>query len=139
MLYLTFKYTLFAVIATLANICTQYLVLRYYNHPLADLYMAMGCGTIAGLIIKYVLDKKFIFYYSTRAKSEDIHKFILYSFMGIFTTIIFWATEIFFNHLIHYEWSKYLGAVIGLTIGYVTKYNLDKKFVFVSKADKSYS
>jgi len=133
MLYLTLKYASFAVIATLVNIGTQYMVLMVYHH-LLSLYIAMGCGTLVGLFIKYVLDKKFIFYYTTRAKTEDIQKFILYSFMGVFTTLIFWATEILFNNLIPYEWSKYLGAVIGLTIGYITKYFLDKKFVFVSKA-----
>ena len=26
--------------------------------------------------------------------------------------------------------SKYAGAIIGLSIGYIVKYNLDKKFVF---------
>lgn len=130
MLYLTFKYALFAAIATGVNIFTQYLALKFYNQ-IFSLYIAMACGTLAGLIIKYVLDKKFIFYYTTAAKKEDVQKFFLYSCMGIFTTLIFWASEIIFHHMIMYEWSKYLGAVIGLTIGYITKYYLDKKYVFV--------
>ena len=29
--------------------------------------------------------------------------------------------------------AKYLGAVIGLSIGYIVKYFLDKKFVFINK------
>ena len=51
--------------------------------------------------------------------------------MGIFTTIIFWGTEIIFNTLSQSPYAKYLGAVIGLSIGYVIKYFLDKKYVFI--------
>ncbi len=78
----------------------------------------MGTGTIIGLLIKYILDKKLIFYYSTSSKKEDAKKFIFYSSLGLFTTIIFWGTELLFNYVFLYAWSKYLGAVIGLTIGY---------------------
>ena len=50
--------------------------------------------------------------------------------MGVFTTLIFWGFEILFDKLFEHELSKYAGAVIGLSIGYIVKYNLDKKFVF---------
>jgi hypothetical protein len=36
-----------------------------------------------------------------------------------------------FDYLINHESAKYVGAVIGLTIGYVSKYFLDKKYVFI--------
>ncbi|TFH39067.1 MAG: GtrA family protein [Chrysiogenales bacterium] len=129
MMYLALKYALFAGIATLANIGSQYAFLAVCDNPLC-LYPAMACGTLAGLMIKYVLDKRFIFYHRTETAREDLFKFVVYSLMGVFTTLIFWGTEILFHHLFVFPQAKYLGAVIGLTVGYVTKYHLDKRFVF---------
>jgi putative flippase GtrA len=46
------------------------------------------------------------------------------------TTIIFWTTEVLFDALWQVEIAKYIGAVVGLSIGYSIKYFLDKKYVF---------
>jgi len=127
-----FKYSIFALISTLFNLLFQYFSFLVYE-GFASLYLAMFVGTLAGLIVKYVLDKKFIFYHEVENKKDDAKKFALYSLMGVFTTIIFWGTEIAFDALSNNENAKYLGAVIGLSIGYVIKYFLDKKFVFIDK------
>lgn len=124
------KYTLFALISTLLNLLFQYLSFQIYDRYGA-LYIAMFLGTLAGLITKYVLDKKFIFYHTPKDKKDDAKKFALYSFMGVFTTIIFWGTEIAFDRLLEGDYAKYIGAVIGLSIGYLIKYFLDKRFVFI--------
>ena len=129
---LAVKYIIFAVISTLFNLLFQYFSFLAYE-GFASLYMAMFMGTLAGLVVKYVLDKKFIFYHEVESKKDDAKKFALYSLMGVFTTIIFWGTEIAFDTFSKDENAKYLGAVIGLSIGYVIKYFLDKKFVFVEK------
>lgn len=126
---IAFKYALFAVISTGANILAQYFSLLAYG-DIFDLYLAMAIGTLAGLMVKYVLDKKYIFYYATKNFRDDFKKFLLYSFMGIFTTLIFWGTELAFNAVIPYGWAKFLGAVVGLSLGYFLKYNLDKRWVF---------
>jgi len=97
--------------------------------------VAMFIGTLAGLIVKYVLDKKFIFYHEIKDKKDDAKKFALYSLMGVFTTIIFWGTEIAFDYFYQEPNAKYIGAIIGLSIGYVIKYFLDKKFVFIDKEE----
>lgn len=129
MIYLAAKYALFAAIATASNIGTQHLCLTLYNGPFG-LYAAMAAGTLVGLVIKYVLDKKYIFYHETAGARDDLLKFVIYTCMGILTTLIFWGTELLFNHLFDFPGAKYIGGVIGLAIGYVTKYNLDKRFVF---------
>jgi len=129
MIYLAVKYAIFAGIATAANIGTQYLSIRAYTGPFS-LYAAMAAGTLVGLVIKYILDKRFIFYHQTAGARDDLFKFTVYTFMGVFTTAIFWGSELLFNHLFTFPEAKYLGAVVGLTIGYITKYNLDKRFVF---------
>ena len=58
---------------------------------------------------------------------------MLYSLMGVFTTIIFWGMEIAFDILYADLNAKYIGAIVGLTIGYIIKYFLDKKYVFIHK------
>ncbi|MDQ1264434.1 MAG: hypothetical protein QG559_1435 [Campylobacterota bacterium] len=123
------KYAFFALISTIANLVFQYLSFLVWSGFLS-LYLAMFIGTIAGLVIKYILDKKYIFYHKPKSKKEDGIKFLLYSLMGVFTTAIFWGFEIAFDYLFDDKNAKYLGAVIGLSIGYIVKYYLDKRFVF---------
>ena len=124
------KYVFFALISTLFNLLFQYLSFLGYQ-GFSALYLAMFLGTLAGLVVKYVLDKKFIFYHEVKDKKDDVKKFALYSLMGVFTTVIFWGTEIAFDALSQDPNAKYFGAVIGLSIGYIIKYFLDKKFVFI--------
>lgn len=126
---LVFKYTLFAILSTLLNLLFQYISFSIYSGT-GNLYIAMLIGTLAGLICKYVLDKKYIFYHQPQSKTDDGKKFLLYTLMGVVTTIIFWGTEIGFELAFESEFAKYIGAVIGLSIGYVAKYFLDKKYVF---------
>ncbi|MEA2071990.1 MAG: GtrA family protein [Campylobacterota bacterium] len=126
---IAFRYVIFAIISTLVNLAFQYLSFLVYSGFLS-LYVAMFMGTLAGLILKYILDKKYIFFHETKSKKDDGKKFFLYSLMGVFTTFIFWGFEIGFDYFLAFENAKYLGAVVGLSIGYIVKYNLDKKFVF---------
>jgi len=149
LLILAIKYAVFAGISTLGNLSVQHLVqmllfsLGMREDFVIDIFgvfnikvcllIAIFFGTLTGLVIKYVLDKRFIFNYETKSKSENTGKFLLYSFMGVFTTLIYWAFELSFDYLFDYESAKYIGALIGLSIGYVVKYQLDKRFVFNSK------
>ena len=50
--------------------------------------------------------------------------------MGLVTTALFWGTETAFWLLWGTEAMRELGAVLGLSVGYVVKYNLDKRYVF---------
>lgn len=124
------KYALFAGISTLINLVFQYLSILIYSNY-ASLYLAMIIGTAFGLGAKYLLDKKFIFYYEDRKKNFDSSTFFYYVMTGVFTTLIFWGLEITFYILCSNPNAKYLGALIGLTIGYLIKYFLDKKYVFI--------
>jgi putative flippase GtrA len=126
---ISIKYAFFAILATGVNIGTQYMSLSIYEAQFS-LYIAMLMGTLTGLILKYLLDKKYIFHFKTKTKIEDSFKFLLYTFMGVLTTIIFWGFELVFNSIFLFPSAKYIGAIIGLSIGYVMKYHLDKRFVF---------
>lgn len=123
------KYALFAVLAIMVNICVQDVTSGLYGGPF-ELYVSMVFGTLAGLVIKYLLDKKYIFYYRASRLMKDGEKFFLYTTMGLVTTIIFWGCEASFDWVFKTKSMRYLGAIIGLSIGYWTKYQLDKRYVF---------
>ncbi len=122
-------YALFAVIATVINLGVQRLVLSW-NSDATGFVLAVFCGTLAGLIVKYTLDKRWIFAdFSTGLKAHG-QKFTLYTIMGIVTTAIFWGTETAFWLIWDTDMMRELGAVLGLSVGYVVKYFLDRRFVF---------
>jgi putative flippase GtrA len=77
-----------------------------------------------------VLDKRYIFRFRTRDVAHNTRTFALYTIMGLATTVIFWGFEFAFNHVFQTREMRYLGGVIGLAIGYLTKYQLDKRYVF---------
>jgi putative flippase GtrA len=129
---ITLKYIVFGIIATLVNLCFQFFSFFIFSGQ-GSLYFAMFMGTLAGLLVKYILDKKYIFNFYPINITDDTKKFLLYSFMGIFTTLVFWGIEIMFNSLFQSYYAKYIGATIGLSIGYIFKYFLDKKYVFIHK------
>ena len=123
------KYAVFAAFSIAVNLLFQYLSLIAYAGPMS-LYVAMLNGTIAGLICKYILDKKYIFFHKTMSVVEDVRKFTIYSAIGAVLTLVFWVFELTFEFLFDNQYAKYFGALIGLTIGYTLKFFLDRNFVF---------
>ena len=89
-------------------------------------------GTIAGLVIKYLLDKNWIFNNYDNSIKKNLEYFLRYSFFGIATTLIFWSFELSFLYIWKSDFAREIGAIIGLTIGYYIKYKLDKKYVFTN-------
>lgn len=132
---LALRYSLFAALATLANLLTQDVTLLLFDHQVYALYVAMATGTLLGLYAKYVLDKRYIFAYRTRDATHDVRTFMLYATTGAFTTLIFWACELGFYHAFGTHAWRTAGAVIGLSIGYWLKYRLDRRFAFATAAD----
>jgi putative flippase GtrA len=130
---LVVSYAAFALIATGVNIGSQWIWLKLYVGPLA-LTMAMVIGTGTGLIIKYVLDKRWIFNDKSNDLRNHSRKFTKYAVMGLGTTAIFWATEFAFNAMTADGHLRFLGAAIGLGAGYMMKYWLDRRFVFEGDA-----
>jgi putative flippase GtrA len=110
---------------------------QYFTSLIYDgffsLYVAMFVGTIAGLVSKYILDKKFIFHYKPESKKKEVKTFLNYTITGGFTTLIFWGVELSFDSIFLGDISRYIGAAIGLGLGYYIKYFLDKKYVFKLK------
>lgn len=122
-------YALFAIIATLINIGFQALVISLYS-GIFSVQLSVLIGTAAGLPIKYYLEKRHIFRYKSKNLSHDGKLFSLYTFMGLFTTAIFWSVEYFFHLVFGTDTMRYVGGGIGLLIGNFVKYHLDKRYVF---------
>ncbi|MEM1386072.1 MAG: GtrA family protein [Pseudomonadota bacterium] len=153
---LILRYTAFAVVATLANRGSNWLVLNWLfpdrvgalkqwiaeaipflglqTWPSKELALvpAILVGTIVGLLVKYPLDKRYIFFDTSRGAKAQSERFALYTATAVFTTLVFWGMEITFWLIWLSDFMREVGAVLGLTIGYVAKFQLDKRFVFAT-------
>jgi putative flippase GtrA len=130
---LAIVYTIIALIATAANLGAQELTVRAW-HGAFQIELSVFIGTGVGLVVKYVLDKIFIFRFRAASTLHDLHTFILYTAMGVVTTLLFWGFEFGFNNVFQDKNMRYVGALIGLGFGYWAKYHLDKRFVFRTQA-----
>lgn len=132
---LLMRYAGFALVAVLVNLATQRAVLALqWSEPGLGLGAAIATGTLTGLVVKYTLDKRWIFGDQTTGLAAHGRKFTLYTVMGLVTTALFWGSETAFWLIWRTEAMREAGAVLGLTVGYVTKYQLDRRFVFARAA-----
>jgi putative flippase GtrA len=126
---LAVTYAALALVATVANLLAQEAVVTFWSGH-EGIFASMVVGTLVGLVTKYVLDKRYIFMFKARSGVEDGKTFLLYSIVGLFTTLIFWGFEIAFQYAFGSKELRYIGAAIGLAIGYAAKYQIDKRLVF---------
>lgn len=126
---LVFWYTVFALVSMGANLGSQKLSYDLYSAAYA-VPLSVCIGTGVGLVVKYLLDKAWIFRYEHRSVAHGVRTFGLYVAMGLGTTFVFWAVEFAADAIFHGETARLVGGALGLTIGYVVKYQLDKRFVF---------
>lgn len=121
-----YLYFIFAVVATAVNLLAQN-TLSYFA---ANIYVQILFGTTAGLLIKFLLDKKYVF---KDSKINVAGSFLLYSLFGAMLTPLWWCIELAFVFYFGTLLAQNIGAIIGLTVCYYLKYLLDKKYVFASK------
>jgi len=92
-------------------------------------------GSIAAVgityIIKFFLDKYFVFKKSSLKLKETSQEFLKYFGFAILTTIenigIQFLLTNFFNTALE------VSIIVALSIGYITKFFLDRKFVFTKE------
>lgn len=126
---LLMNYTLFAIFAITANVLSQEATLWFYRGAY-ELWFTIPIGTAVGLVVKYLLDRKYIFSADTLPLHRDARQFLAYAGTGAITTALFWGTEILFDVVFDSREARYGGAILGLSVGYWLKYRLDKRFVF---------
>jgi putative flippase GtrA len=129
-------YSLFAAFSTAINIGFQMLSIWLYK-GLYAVEVSILVGTAAGLPLRYLLEKRYIFAFKSNDIAHDGRLFILYTFMGVFTTAIFWGVEYAFHLIFGTDTMRYVGGMIGLAIGFYVKYQLDKIYVFVGDHKKA--
>jgi putative flippase GtrA len=125
-------YTLFAVLSTVINISSQMLSIWAYKSSYS-VEISILVGTVAGLPLRYFLEKRYIFNFKSQNLKHDGSLFIFYSALGVITTLIFWGTEYAFHLLYNTDFMRYVGGILGLSFGFYVKYQLDKKYVFVNR------
>lgn len=123
------RYAGFALLAMAINLSVQFACLAFYG-GIGSVPFAMITGTAAGLTIKYVLDKQWIFQDREGGLLAHGRKFSLYTAMGLLTTGMFWGVEVTFAVLFDTKIMILAGGALGLTLGYAAKYQLDRRFVF---------
>jgi putative flippase GtrA len=133
---IAFRYVLFAAISMLANLGMQEVLVRLW--PNASLTIPILAGTIVGFLVKYFLDKRWIFVDRYTGPIHELRKVILYGAFSVLTTFVFWIFEVSFWVIWQTDTAKYAGAVLGLSIGYGAKYALDRNIVF-GKRDAQWS
>ena len=122
------RYILFAVIAGAMNLGAQAIV--FAIAPVQPLALSILAGTGVGFVVKYLLDKRWIFFDGYHGPAKEVRKIFLYGSFSVAMTLIFWAFEVSFLWLWGTDTAKYAGAVIGLAIGNCLKYLLDRTFTF---------
>ena len=126
---LVLRYALFSVLAIVANLVTQRGVLGFGESGFLFI-LAMVAGTAVSLVLKYVLDKRWIFGDISTGVTAHSKKFSRYTAMGLVTTALFWGIETAFWLVWQTDAMREVGAILGLSFGYFVKYKLDRRFVF---------
>ena len=122
------RYLLFAVIAGAMNLGAQAIV--FAIAPIEPLALSILAGTGVGFVVKYLLDKRWIFFDDYDGAAKEARKIFLYGSFSVAMTLVFWGFEIGFLAIWGTNTAKYVGAVIGLAIGNFAKYLLDRTFTF---------
>lgn len=130
---LVLRYGAFAAVAVAANLAVQRAILSLGTAP-GYFLAALAGGTLVGLVVKYLLDKRWIFFDRETGLGHHRRKFGRYAGIGLFTTAIFWAFETLFWLIWHSTAMRELGAILGLCLGYLVKYQLDRRYVFARPA-----
>ena len=109
---------------------TFYLATEPFNMP--ELVGSIGAVLIT-YIIKFILDKLIVFEKKGNLK-QAAGEFSLYFIFAILTTVENVAIQFLLSNFLFTPY--WLSLFIALTIGYITKFFLDKKYVFNAGMDQ---
>jgi putative flippase GtrA len=126
------RYVLFVIIASVMNLVTQGIV--FGLAPVQPLTVSILAGTGIGFVVKYCLDKRWIFFDDYGGAAKEVRKIVLYCAFSVAITLVFWVFEISFFLVGGTNLAKYTDAEIGLAIGNYVKYLLDRAYTFNPKA-----
>lgn len=122
------RYVVAAVVSVAANLLSQEVTVRV--SPASPLMVSIFVGTLVGFFIKYMIDKIWTFRERYTTPLGEAQRITLSGLFSVLTTLIFWAFELGFYAIWQTDFAKYTGAVLGLGLGYVLKFWLDRRHVF---------
>jgi putative flippase GtrA len=126
-------YGFLGAVSVMVNLSAQWVSVRLYQGDFS-VVLSILVGTAAGLPVKYLLDRRYIF--AGRARSSRVGgEFLRYASTGVITTLVFWSIEWLFHLAFGSEFWRLVGGAIGLSVGFYLKYRLDARFVFRRQFD----
>lgn len=93
-------------------------------------WSSYSVGLFVGFVLKYLLDKKYVFNDGYENRNAETRKAGLYAFMSILCTILSVCITGSFKIVFGVQLAKKVGWFLGLILGYTAKFFLDKKYVF---------
>ena len=93
-------------------------------------WSSYALGLFVGFVLKYLLDKKYVFNDSYENRGAETRKAGLYAIMSILCTILSIGVTGSFKIVFGVQLAKRVGWFLGLILGYTAKFFLDKKYVF---------
>jgi putative flippase GtrA len=129
------NYVVIGVLSAAINLSAQVLIIWAYKGAYAVEFSIL-IGTVMGMPPRYFLEKRYVFSFTSENIFHDGKLFFQYSFYSTFTTLVFWSVEYSFHVIFNDDLMRYVGGVVGLTIGFYLKYQIDKRFVFRSVMDE---
>lgn len=120
------------------NICQNFgdfeLIRMYYcsTNPY-NMPELIGSIVAVGItyIVKFILDKFVVFKSTAFQLKETSEEFFKYFFFAIITTIENIGIQFLMTNILHTPLE--ISMVVALSIGYITKFLLDRKYVFIIK------
>ncbi len=103
----------------------------FFYRGFLDVEISILLGTLVSVPFRYIVEKIYIFNFKSINLKHDSRIFILYLYSSIFTTLIFWSVEYCFYIFFSVDLMRYIGGILGLSIGFFIKYQLDNKYVFI--------
>jgi len=124
-------YVFFAVFSPAINILAQMVAIHLYKGLFA-VGFSIFVAAAAGLPLRRLLEKRYISNFVSDGLAHDGGLILISSFMGVFTTGVFWILG-FSVHLVSANYSmRYFGGFVDLASGYCVKYRLNKESVFAA-------
>ena len=120
------------------NICQnfgEFELIRIYYCSTNPYNMPELIGSIVAVgityIVKFILDKFVVFKRTAFQLKETSEEFFKYFFFAIITTIENIGIQFLMTNVLHTPLE--ISMVVALSIGYITKFLLDRKYVFIIK------
>ena len=114
---------MFALFAAPVNLIGQHISLNYHE----NLFLAVIVGSALALVFKYILDSSIVFDGKTRI---SLNNFFIYAFIGACITPIVWIVEVSFLNIFGTVFMRDIGALLGISLAYLIKYEMVKRYVF---------